>query len=359
MNPSIYQYLCSLLAASISNTDCKLPPLTENDWIALYKIASRQGVLAIVYDAVKRLPVNALPSRSLRLQWALNVDKIERHYEMQFMRSKELAEIFARYNIKTVVLKGLGLGAYYPFPQHRECGDFDCYLCGEYNKGNKIAEQYCGAKVENCGYKHSHIEYKGLVVENHKFCIGIRGRKELSDMERYLENILSSTDNYKCIPNTALLLPPADFNAMFLSQHASYHFLIEGISLRHVCDWALFLKHEQNSVDWHLFYNLCEKYNLKRFVDVMTAISVEKLGVLIQNPLIHVYSPWVDKVFDNIMHGQPRVYSGVLGIWSSRWLILKNMIQYRWKYSKIYNKNFMCEILYSIYAFLFKNKFEL
>lgn len=93
------------------------------------------------------------------------------------------------------------------------------------------------------------------------------------------------------------------------------HFLIEGITIRHVCDWAFFLKYEQNSVDWPQFYRLCRKCNLKKFADALTAICVEKLGLELTNPAIQTDSSVAEKVFDNIMHGQKRVYSSGKGLW--------------------------------------------
>ena len=341
----IYQRFCSLLAASINATGSILPsPLSGGEWENIYRISIQQGVLAVVYDAVKRLPGNLQPDRDVRMAWAFNVDRIEKRYDMQFLRADELARIYAQHGIRTVVLKGIGIGMYYPVPRHRECGDFDCFLCGDYERGNALAAKY-GAKVSDCGYKHSHIEYKGLTVENHRYCIGIRGSKVLQEMETYLQSQFSAPEKCRIVPDSELLLPPADFNALFLIQHASQHFLIEGITIRHVCDWAFFLKHEQNSVDWPQFYRLCRKCNLKKFADALTAICVEKLGLELTNPAIQTDSSVAKKVFENVMYGQERVYSSGKGLWGSRIIIVKNFFNYRWKYKEVYNKNWLWELL--------------
>lgn len=58
---------------------------------------------------------------------------------------------------------------------------------GQYEFGNLLAERW-GASVKRDFYKHSHIRYKGLVVENHQFCTAIRGSRRAKDFERLCKN---------------------------------------------------------------------------------------------------------------------------------------------------------------------------
>ena len=58
---------------------------------------------------------------------------------------------------------------------------------------------------------------------------------------------------WKTFPESEVLLPPVQWNAMFLTYHACGHFLSEGLRLKQILDWAMFLKKEQNNVDWKAF----------------------------------------------------------------------------------------------------------
>ncbi len=58
-----------------------------------------------------------------------------------------------------------------------------------YEEGNRLAE-ILGAKVDIHDYKHSHISYKGLIVENHRLLTTARGSKEKKSFEMYLQNLL-------------------------------------------------------------------------------------------------------------------------------------------------------------------------
>lgn len=70
------------------------------------------------------------------------------------------------------------------------------------------------------------------------------------------------------------------FNALFLTRHAHQHFLIEeGISLRHVCDWAMFLRRYRDDLDWNGFLSVCRRYGLERFAVSMTRLAVFICGI--------------------------------------------------------------------------------
>ena len=73
----------------------------------------------------------------------------------------EFAEELSKREFQTIVLKGLAYASYYPNPYHRESGDLDCYLMGKKDEGDKITVEI-GGKMEEAGYKHSHLFYKGL-----------------------------------------------------------------------------------------------------------------------------------------------------------------------------------------------------
>ena len=46
---------------------------TDDRWRELYTAASSQGVSALVWDGIRRLPPELQPSRELRLRWAYSV----------------------------------------------------------------------------------------------------------------------------------------------------------------------------------------------------------------------------------------------------------------------------------------------
>ena len=349
------------------------------DWLRICKLAKKQGVIAIAWRGLeillneKTISTDQLPDRGLKLQWALNTEHIEKRYLKQSQLASELADIYANKGIKTLVLKGLAISQYYPTPKHRECGDLDCFLvkadnsqkCGIalrdaalpvscYNEGNTIATEE-GAKVELDFYKHSHINYKGLVVENHAFCTAVRGSRKLKSFERHLQTLLATRPTAR-IGESNLLCPCADFNALFLTAHSFQHFLTEGIKLRHVLDWALLLRAEQHNIDWKSFYKWCDKMHYTKFADALTAIAVEYLGIEITNKAIHTESHLRDKVLEDILFSDQAVNNTKASKLTKRLMIIRNRMFGGWKYRELYEKSAFVDTIQMVIAFFIERK---
>lgn len=349
--------LFALLRAGVRSGDTPdIGGLTDDRWRELYTAASSQGVSALVWDGIRRLPPESQPSRELRLRWAYNVERIERRYGQQRRRAAELAAAYAEAGIRTVVLKGFAVSRLYPVPEHRPCGDLDCFLCGDYERGNRVAEQV-GAEVKRDFYKHSHIVFRGLTVENHRFCTAVRGSRRAKRFERHLQRLLA--EGPLCsIPETALLVPPPDFNALFLAKHALSHFLTEGISLRHLCDWAVFIDREGDAVDWTAFRKVAAEDRLLRFAEILSDLSVRYLGVA-RNPLPAGVQALADRVLDNILYERRHLNDSPGGAWTKRMRLIGNLARDRWKYGEVYGRSFLLEGLRLSVGYLFDRNPEL
>lgn len=341
----------------------------SNNWRSTFKLAQRQGVLALVWSAVCRLAESGaltpeqLPDRALKLQWVLSTEKIAGRYKLQRHLATKLAEAYAMAGIQTYVLKGLAISGYYPTPEHRECGDLDCFLASttedgafvcRYYDGNDIAAKI-GAKVDIGFYRHSHIHYNGLMVENHAFCTAVRGSRDRKALERHLQHLLATKPSAP-IEGTHLLRPCADFNALFLTAHSFGHCLTEGIKLRHILDWALLLNAEQDNIDWKSFYEWCDRMHYTKFADALTAISVKYLGLTIINSKIHQHSVLADKVLDDIMNANRLIHNTGASKFKKRLMIIRNHIFGGWKYRELYEKSAFIETMKMVLAFFIERK---
>lgn len=262
--------------------------LTPSDWEKMLALACRQGVAAVAWDGLNRLseggkattsPIETLP-RELKLRWFGHTTQVERTCLWQEQTAVYLAEAFRQEGISTVVLKGLAAARRYPVSAHRPCGDLDCFLMGNYERGNVVAERL-GGTVRRDHYKHSHILYKGLTVENHQFCTVVRGNRRAKRLERLLQETLAEGP-CKPMGKTYLLAPPPFFDALFLSVHAWTHLLVDGgITLRHLCDWAMWLHCHGGTTDWERLLGILEERDrgLRAFAESMTRLACTLLGV--------------------------------------------------------------------------------
>ena len=286
--------LLKLLRVALgTETDMSVPEGV--DWPALVAMANAQGVAALAYGGLQKcyeadrslvLPLDR-EQRQVKFDWFSAVLDVGMRCERQWKAVSELGARFNDAGLRTLVLKGFVVSGCYPEPRHRYSSDFDCFLLGPgpvtdrsaYERGNLLMEA-SGVKVSRFHYKHSSFKFKGVTVENHQFLTGWRGSAKWKRFELELEAMLEGKELESLSTEAPLLVGPPLFNALFLTRHAHQHFLIEdGISLRHVCDWAMFLRRYRTEFDWDEFMAICAKYGLAAFASSMTRLAGYVCGV--------------------------------------------------------------------------------
>ena len=311
----------SMVRSAVNGSQFDASPLKgkrQQEWSDIFRIASEQGVLALCYDIVNSLPTESRAPKPLHIRWALSAERIEKRYFSQLETARLIAEKFHESGIRFFILKGLAVSRYYPSPSKRECGDIDCFLAGDYDKGNEVAKSM-GAEVD-CGfYKHSHITYRGTLIENHRFCTAIRGSRSAKELEKHLQTLIADSQPEQ-IEGTYLMIPPADFN----------------------------------DVDWESVNRVLEQHDIKVFADAATAICAKYLGLGITNPRITAQSVYADRILDDIFTEQTRLYSSGFGKWKGRAMIVSNIVKNGWRYRQIYGHGIAGQLLRYAYGFIFE-----
>ena len=265
--------LLQLLRAALEPTVSppSIPRLTEEDWNRLFTLAAQHGVTALLFDTILRLPEQQQPSRALKIRWALSSEAIEKRHAQQTRAAHELTTLFASHGVRTILLKGLGLSIYYPRPEHRECGDIDLWL-DDCDKGNRLIEEL-GIKINHDSEKHAVFHYKGVMVENHSHLLMPSHRRT----ERAIDDFLvGEAENSRLAP-AGYYTPSPMFNALYLLRHMARHFGTEGINLRHLLDWGLFLRSEQSEIDFEKILTLYAATGYDTVYNIFTALAGELL----------------------------------------------------------------------------------
>lgn len=329
----------------------RLKNVTPKEWHEVYLMGKAQGVTGLVFDKVKTLPKDMAPPKELVFKWMSHSLSIEMQTKGIFQRCAGFAQLMHEHGLHTLVLKGVAVSQYYPNPWYREYGDLDCYLYrlhndqpvwdGCYEEGNSISEND-GCVVKRGFYKHSHINYKGLEVENHQFALPIKDGAEVRDLERELRRLVSSANHLKQIGQTYLYAPSADFTALFLTAHSLSHFLFESIKLRHVLDWAFFVKAEHGSVDWNNFWKWCDRMKYTRFVMCLNHICVHYLKMELPKELYkqgdEKISALSERILDDIFGGYSLYTQNHTGL-MHRVMIIKSYLKGIWKFNEVHQRN--------------------
>lgn len=333
--------------------------MPEHQWSLLGDIAMKQGVLGVAIDGLDKLGASAYGatralSVNLKLEWIGQVMQIEQGNRHQKEVMNDLAQKWIDGGCRVMVMKGQANAIMYPHHEHRSPGDIDCYLFEDYAKGNDIARE-AGSNVDEGWYKHSVVSYKGETFENHQYFVHTREGKRSKLLQQELEVALK-TDNWECFPDSGVLIPPVQWNAMFLTYHACAHFLSEGLRLKQVLDWAMFLKCHQEDVDWKAYFDFCERHHLRRFADALTAICEKYLGIKIINTTITKDDTYTKKIISSIFNDDDYIYSEGESGWKERWHVVRNLFRYRWKYEEIYQQSVWKQLWWYASGYIFKTE---
>lgn len=308
----------------------------SNDWAEVFDVASMQGVSTIVFDGVLKMfgAGDSVPgmSENERIYWLANTYRQETLEMAQRKAASDLAELFAKNNITTFALKGFVVSECYPVPSHRQAVDFDCFLrpypgqdFDAYEKGNVLMEQN-GFEVSRDYYKHSNATVGILQVENHCFLTPFRGNKTLKRFEIYLQSLLKADNGADKIDGTELSRPPVLFSALFLLEHSYSHFLLDGISLRHITDWAMFCRRHKDEIDWVTLEHQVDEYGFRRFYDALCHVGEYVLG---EREYVSLSDP-EKRMMEGVWEGQ--FADETENLFKSRINKARNIFQMGWRY---------------------------
>lgn len=327
--------------------------IDARQWQRVYSLAVRQGVLAVAFDGISRLPKELHPSFDIKIQWGYNAEFATEKYRCQYTAALDLGRIFADNGIRMMLLKGIGMSLYYPNPSHRQFGDIDIYLFDKFDEGNEVIRRL-GIKVDGSYYRHYEFPFKKFNVENHRYFVETHINRTNGYIEQELEKTLDNVRNNSELEN--IVLPSADFNALFLARHASWHFARESICLRDLCDWALFLHNEIDDIDIDAYMHRLRESGLEKFVSILTDICRDKLGLDVSLPFSAHYPSLCDRVASDILLFSNPVKDKDLGIIRKFILKLKVRIARKWCYDEIVPDNFYGNTLHSVKNYMLHPK---
>lgn len=208
---------------------------------------------------------NSLLAVNMRVMWEHN----------------EIHRIMTEANIPYVILKGASSSVMYPVPERRAMGDVDCLINASDISAVDVAMRNSGyVKIEDED-SDIHISYRnqnnGTVVEVHWEPNGIPdsdvGKMIREDMSGVLSNTVT-VNNMGC----DLCVPNEYYHGLILILHNATHLINTGIGLRHLCDWAVFIKRFDEQRFQQIFEKKLKSYGLWHFACILCVLCSEYLG---------------------------------------------------------------------------------
>jgi len=349
--------LFSLLKTSLcfSNREAFSVIPEDIDWDSLINLAARQGVLCVARDGLVQMPGI---SRELHIRWELSVQKLEARNKRQRAVIKELVALFRENCIEMLLLKGIGLSELYPIPNHRECGDIDIFLFGDYEKGNKVIEEL-RIEVEKDGSKHSKFFFKGVPVENHKTFLNVEYTQADKNLEKHLNKVLLEQGfDTITIEDIPVRIPTPDFTAIFLSRHDITHFVASGLVLRHFCDLALFFEKNSARINFANFEKVMREYGQYKLLCSFLAIGQMHLGLpkeslpefsIDQQLVATLANRVLEDTFYNKYKSIDKKEIETMWVPRRKLLGVKQLFRSKWKYDLMEKGLFFKSLIFRIY----------
>ena len=185
-------------------------------------------------------------------------------------------------DIPFTTFKGYASAFYYSTPEKRTMGDVDFIVAPEYYQ--ETVERLLHGGWSRCNTenaRHEEFEKDKLIFELHSEIKGIPKKTDNDHLSaesgvRALLADLIDTSVTVCTQQGPVIIPDEFHHGLIMLLHIAGHMLRdEGVGLRHLCDWAVYVQ----KVDLKKHQDKLEKIGLWTFACQLTAVSSAYLGL--------------------------------------------------------------------------------
>ncbi len=270
----------SLLKAGLGwgEIDLKGFPITAGEWRAVWLAAQKQTVCGYIFAGIEKLPAEMQPPKEMMMQMLTFTERIKKSNLKMQATAGEITGWFEAEGLRPTIIKGITAGALYDRPELRMPGDIDMFFPEGYEKAVPIVRSK-GVEV-TLNPKHDTFTYNGIHVELHH--TAFRTFKSTENID--FSPILPEYGSYR---GRVLNIKA---NALLMILHPAKHFMYVGVGLRHLCDWAMFLKRYEEYPEMEEAWKEVKRQGAERFAIEFTAIAVHYLGLELKCP-----DKWIGK----------------------------------------------------------------
>ena len=230
------------------------------DWRQLYSFATKQTIIGICFDGIKRLSeeypeeLKKNPiERALLMTWMGVSQQIRRQNMKVNGVAAKLYSMPREDGLRCCILKGQGNALMYPNAYSRNPGDIDVWV----NASREQITEYAKKHFElgdDTRYQHIETSVDGVPVELHFFPCTMNNPIYNARLQKWFKrNADLQCLNVVSLPDGIgeIAIPTTAFNVVYQLTHLYHHFFDEGIGMRQIIDYYYvvcdFYKVYQNS----------------------------------------------------------------------------------------------------------------
>ena len=230
------------------------------DWQQLYSFATKQTIIGICFDGIKRLSeeypeeLKKNPiERDLLMTWMGVSQQIRRQNMKVNGVAAKLYSMLREDGLRCCILKGQGNALMYPNAYSRNPGDVDVWVNVSREQITEYAKKHFKLG-DDIRYQHIETSVDGVPVELHFFPCTMNNPIYNARLQKWFKrNADLQCSNVVSLPDGIgeIAIPTTAFNVIYQLTHLYHHFFDEGIGMRQIIDYYYvvcdFYKVYQNS----------------------------------------------------------------------------------------------------------------
>ena len=238
------------------------------DWRIVAKEAMYQSSLLPAFSHMEQ--IQDIPSEICNSIKKQSAESVKANL-LNFQWHGQIHSLMQSLGIPYCILKGAASAMYYPEPLLREMGDVDFLVRKQdLEQVGQLLESMGFVRMEAKEYHH-HIDYQkeNVLLEVHFDSPGIPKGEAEPIVRKYLEPLLEQSRMAENLPFPVRV--PSEFHhGLVMLLHLQTHLMSEGIGIRHLCDWALFLKSIGEERFLQLFQTPLQEMGLWKFTQILS-----------------------------------------------------------------------------------------
>lgn len=220
--------------------------VSNMDWRQLYSFATKQTIIGICFDGIKRLSeeypeeLKKNPiERDLLMTWMGVSQQIRRQNMKVNGVAAKLYSMLREDGLRCCILKGQGNALMYPNAYSRNPGDIDVWV----NASREQITEYAKKHFElgdDIRYQHIETSVDGVPVELHFFPCTMNNPIYNARLQKWFKrNVDLQCSNVVSLPDGIgeIAIPTTAFNVVYQLTHLYHHFFDEGIGMRQIIDY--------------------------------------------------------------------------------------------------------------------------
>ena len=227
--------------------------LSSADWNAIWEMARRQSVSALVGGAIENLPGTIAVPPELEYAVFAHIDRLSALHRRQQAAVEELTALFCSGGLTPVYMKGLEVARLYPVPELRELGDIDVYFPEDtYRQALERVRSHTEGDFVRAPDGSLHFQFHGFDVDMHRSFFDLPLRTPIPDVFS---------------PEAQLLM---------LNIHILKHACSAGVGLRQFCDLAR--AYSVLPYSESVYREMCSEAGISRWTLLLSSFLKKNLG---------------------------------------------------------------------------------